>query len=63
MIQKAAEATGDLIGKKIANKMTSVSEKSNKMLLNDEAEADVERDTIIKKDIYFQKQYSKLLMN
>ena len=43
--------------------MTSVSEKSNKMLLNDEAEADVERDTIIKKDIYFQKQYSKLLMN
>ena len=43
--------------------MTSVSEKSNKMLLNDEAEADVERDAIIKKDIYFQKQYSKSLMN
>ena len=44
-IQKAAEATGDLIGNKIADKITSVSKKSTKELPNDETEVDVERAT------------------
>ena len=34
-IQKTAEATGDLIGNKIADKITSVSKKSTKELPND----------------------------
>ena len=43
-IQKTAEATGDLIGNKIADKITSVSKKSptelySKELQNDEMEA------------------------
>ena len=50
-IQKPAEATGDLTGNKIADKVTgrvspmdlSVSKRSNKKLSNDEIEADVER--------------------
>ena len=52
-IQKTAEASGDLIGNKIADKITSVSKKSNtksnKKLPNDETEVDVERDTTTKK--------------
>ena len=44
-IQKTAEATGDLIGNKIADKITSVSKKSTKELPNDETEVDVERAT------------------
>ena len=40
-IQKTAEATGDLIGNKIA----SVLEKSTKELPNDETEVDLERAT------------------
>ena len=32
VIQKAAEATGDLVGNKIADKITSVSKKSTKKL-------------------------------
>ena len=40
---KTAEATGDLIGNKIADKITSVSKKSSKELPNDET--DVERAT------------------
>ena len=44
-IQKAAVATGDLIGNKIADKITSVSKKPAKELPNDETEADVERAT------------------
>ena len=44
-IQKIAEATGDLIGNKIADKITSVSKKSTKELPNDETEEDVERAT------------------
>ena len=35
-IQKPAEATGDLIGSKIADKITSVSKKSNKELPKEE---------------------------
>ena len=44
-IQKMAEATGDLIGNKIADKITSISKKSTKELPNDETEVDVERAT------------------
>ena len=36
VIQKTAEATGDLIGNKIADKITNVSKKSNKELPNEE---------------------------
>ena len=42
-IQNTAEATGDLIGNKIADKITSVSKKkSTKELPNNETEEDVE---------------------
>ena len=45
-IQKKAEATGDLIGSKIADKITCVSKKSEKNLQNNETEEDeVERAT------------------
>ena len=45
-VQKTAEATGDLIGNKTADKITSVSKKkSAKELPNDETEEDVERVT------------------
>ena len=56
-IQKTPEATWDLIGKKIADKITSVSKKkSAKELPNDETEEeDVERATD-KKDTYLQKK-------
>ena len=57
-IQKTAEATGDLIGNKIADKITSVSKKSLKELQNKEIEEDVP-----KKDTYLQKKDNNLLMN
>ena len=38
-VQKTAVATGDLIGNKIADKITSVSKKSPKELQNDEIDA------------------------
>ena len=41
-IQKTAEATGDLIGNKIADEITSVSNKSTKALQTNETEEDVE---------------------
>ena len=41
-IWKTAEVTGDLIGNKITEKITSVSKKSNKELPNNEKEEDVE---------------------
>ena len=46
LIQKAAQVTGDLIGNKIADKITSVSKKSKKPQnneANDESEAPKER--------------------
>ena len=60
-IQKSAEATGDLIGSKIADKITSFSKKSPKELhfkelQNNEMEAP-------KKHAYLQKKDNKLLMN
>ena len=57
-IQKTADATGDLIGNKIADKITSVSKKSLKELQNKEIEEDVP-----KKDTYLQKKDNNLLMN
>ena len=57
-IKKTAEATGDLIGNKIADKITIVS----KELQNNETEANVETATP-KKDICVQKKDNKLMMN
>ena len=53
VIQKTAEATGDFIGNKIADKITSVSKKKpNKKLPNDETkEEDVEIATSKKRQI------------
>ena len=59
-IQKTAEATGDLIGNKAADKITSISKKKSPN--NDETEEDVEI-TTHKKDTYHQKKDNKLLMN
>ena len=53
-IQKAAEANGDLIGNKIADKITSFSKKSNN---NNNNNKDVELATH-KKDTYLQKKES-----
>ena len=57
---------GDLIGNKIADKITNISKKPVKELPNnnngDEKEEDVEI-TTHKKDIYRQKKDKKLLMN
>ena len=47
--KKKAEATGDLIGNKIANKITSVSKKSAKGSQNNETEEDVEIATLKKR--------------
>ena len=58
-IQKTAEATGDLIGNKIADKITSVSKKPSNNNNNNE---DVEL-TTHKKDIYPQKKDNRLLTN
>ena len=43
VIQKTAEATGDLIGSKIADKITSVSKKSHKELQNNKIEVSKNR--------------------
>ena len=63
-IQKTAEATGDLIDNKIADKITSISNKKSTKELrnNDETEEDVEI-TTHKKDTCLQKKDNKLLMN
>ena len=62
-IQKTAEATGDLIGYKIADKKTSVSKKKPKELHNnDKIKEDMEIDTP-KKYTYIQKKENKLLKN
>ena len=65
-IQKIAAATGDLIGNKTTDKITSVSkEKTAKELHNDDETKEEEDLEIIthKKDIYLQKKENKLLMN
>ena len=55
-IQKTADATSDLIGVKIADKIMTVSKKLPKELQNDEMKA-------LKKDSHLQKKDNKLLMN
>ena len=70
-IQKTVEATGDLIGNKIADKITNVSKKSSARSeklkddnINDELDAGrASPKDIPKKDIYLQKKNSKSLMN
>ena len=54
-IQKPAEATGDLIGSKIADEITSVSKKSNKELAKEE---DVKL-TTHKKKIYISRRKTR----
>ena len=65
-IQKRAEATGDLIGNQIANKITSVSSKKYTKELHNNGEIKEEEDVQIvnpRKDTYLQKKGNKLLMN
>ena len=61
-IQKTTEATGDLIGNKIVDKITVVSEKSSAQLRSkdDDAKSKIE---VPKKDTDLQKRGHKLLMN
>ena len=61
-VQRIAEPTGDLIGNKNADQITSISKKSVKELPNNDDE-DAEIATHKKKDTYHQKKDSKLLMN
>ena len=63
-IQKTAETAGDLTGNKIADKITSISNKkpAKELRNNDETEEDVEI-TTHKKDTCLQKKDNKLLMN
>ena len=59
-IQKTAEATDDLIGNKIADKITSVSKKSSAdHSKNDDANSQIK---VPKNDTYLQKKGIKLLM-
>ena len=60
VIQKAEEATGDLIGNKIANKITKASRSS--LQNNSETIANEHDKKYLKKDIYLQKKDRKLLM-
>ena len=62
-IQKTAEATGDLIGNKIADKRTSISKKPVKELHNNDGTEEDAEITTNKKDIHHQKKDSKLIMN
>ena len=63
-IQKTEEATGDLIGNEIADKITSVSKKSTKELQNNETEVGrASPKDIPKKDAYIQRKDHTLLMN
>ena len=48
-IQKTAEATGDLIGNKIADKITSVSKKKPDKKLHDNDETEDEKIATLKK--------------
>ena len=59
-IQKTSEATGYLIGNKIADKITSISKKPVKELPTTDEDAEL---TIHKKDTYHLKKDNKLLMN
>ena len=64
-VQKTAGATGDLVGNKIAEKITNVSRTSPQ---NNSETVTSEKKTLdligkyLEKDIYLQKKYKKLLM-
>ena len=60
-IQKTAEATGDLVGNTIANKITSISKKTKKQQVNHTQMQLAMK--YQKKDIYLHKKDKKLLMN
>ena len=62
-IQKTAEATGDLIGNKIANKVTSVSKKKSINIINNNNNNENIESPTHKKDTYLQKKENKLLKN
>ena len=63
-IQKTAEATDDLIGNKIADKITNVSKKKPaKELLNDETKEEDTEVATHRKRTYLQKKDKKLLKN
>ena len=62
-IQKTAEVTGDLIGNKIADKITGVSKGSAKELPIDEKKEQMQKELPLRKDTYLQKEDNKLLMN
>ena len=61
-IQKTAEATGDLIGNKVADKISIWKKHVKELSNNDETEEDMEI-TTHKKDTHHQKKDNKLLMN
>ena len=59
IVHKTAEATEDLIGNKIADKITSASKKSQ----NEEIQSNEVNNEIPKRDIFLQKKDKRLLMN
>ena len=59
-IQKTAEGTGNLIGKKIADKITNASKKSLAHSENDDANIEIEAP---KRDAHLLKKDKRLLMN
>ena len=61
-MQKIAKTTGDLIGHKIADKITSVSKKFIKEYQMMKQNLTYE-ELLLRKDIYLQKKDSKLLTN
>ena len=61
VIQKTAEATGDLIGNKIANRITKVSKNSQQNNL--EKVQTSMRKKYLKKDTYLQKKDKKIWMS
>ena len=60
IVHKTVEATGDLIGNKIANKITSASKKNNKMKKYSQMKLIMKYQ---KRDIFLQKKDKRLLMN
>ena len=59
IVHKSAEATGDLIGNKIADKITSTSKKSQ----NEEIQSNEVIIKYQKRDIFLRKKDKRLLMN
>ena len=60
-IQKAAEATGDLVGNKIADKITSVSKKSLKKPHNEESSSTEVNNEIPKERYISPKETQKII--